>query len=157
MHGSGQNIILPAMRQPNPPTIAIVIDTSGSMSDDMLAWALSETQGVLRSLGSSDRAVRLYACDASVDSGQRIRNASQVKLTGGGGTDMRVGITAAMEQRPKPDCVLVLTDGFTSWPDEPLKGATLIVGLTDEGASDAVPAWARKVVVTRETTKAGRR
>jgi predicted metal-dependent peptidase len=147
MRQTGQNIILPAMRQPNPPKVSIVIDTSGSMSDEMLTWALSETQGVLRSLGSAGRSIRVITCDVGAE-GKRITKASDVKLKGGGGTDMRVGINEAMSQRDKPDVVMVLTDGFTPWPSEPLKGATLIVGLTDEAAAQNVPAWARKVVIT---------
>lgn len=149
MKQSGQEIILPAMRQPNPPKVAIVIDTSGSMSDDMLAWALSETQGVLRSLGASGRQVRVISCDADAST-QRVTNVSQVKLQGGGGTDMRVGIEAAMNGKEKPDAIVVLTDGYTPWPDAPLKGTTLIVGLTDEDASRSVPSWARTVVVSRQ-------
>lgn len=148
MNQSGQNILLPAMRQPNPPRVAIVIDTSGSMSDEMLSWALSETQGVLRSLGSSGRNVRVVSCDAAATS-KRVTNASDIELKGGGGTDMRVGIDEAMRQREKPDAVVVITDGYTPWPSEPLKGATLIVALTDDNASSAVPEWARQVVVTR--------
>ena len=148
MRQSGQDIILPAMRQPNPPRVSIVIDTSGSMSDDMLSWALSETQGVLRSLGSSGRNITVISCDATA-TGKRVTRASDIKLTGGGGTDMRVGIDEAMNGRSKPDCVVVLTDGFTEWPAEPLRGATLIVALTDESAAGKVPSWARKVVVTR--------
>jgi predicted metal-dependent peptidase len=148
MKQMGQTIILPAMRQPNPPKVSIVIDTSGSMSDDMLSWALSETQGVLRSLGSSGRQVRVISCDAKATT-QRVTNIASVKLSGGGGTDMRVGITEAMTSRDKPDVVIVLTDGYTPWPDEPLRGATLIVALTDDNAAGDVPTWARAVVVAR--------
>ena len=151
MKQSGQNIILPAMRQPEPPKVAIVIDTSGSMSDEMLSWALAETQGVLRSLGSSSRAVRVITCDARAE-GKRITNISQVELKGGGGTDMRVGIAEAMNGREKPDVCITISDGWTPWPDEPLKGATLIVALTDEGSASSVPSWARTVLVTPETT-----
>ena len=145
----GQNIILPAMRQPAPPKVSIVIDTSGSMSDGMLSWALSETQGVLRSLGSSGRSVKVISCDAKATS-QKVSKLSQITLAGGGGTDMRVGIDAAMADNPKPDVVIVLTDGYTPWHKEPLKGATLIVGLTEEGAANSVPNWARVVNIAPE-------
>lgn len=145
----GQNIILPAMRQPAPPKVSIVIDTSGSMSDSMLSWALSETQGVLRSLGSSGRSVKVISCDAKATS-QRVSKLGQINLSGGGGTDMRVGIDAAMSDNPKPDVVIVLTDGYTPWHKEPLRGATLIVGLTDEGGANSVPEWARVVNIAPE-------
>jgi hypothetical protein len=55
-----------------------------------------------------------------------------------------------MESHPTPDAVVVISDGYTPWPSEPLaKGATLIVALTDEGAARDVPEFARKVLVTR--------
>lgn len=149
MAASGQGIVLPAMRQPNPPKVSIVIDTSGSMSDEMLTWALAETQGVLRALGSTGRAVRVVTCDAAATS-ERVTDASRITLTGGGGTDMRVGIAEAMSHRDRPDLVLVLTDGYTPWPSEPLKGATLLVGLTDAQARDQVPSWARSVLINRD-------
>lgn len=146
MRAQGQNIVLPAMRQPNPPKVSIVIDTSGSMSEDELTYALSETQGVLRSLGSSGRNIQVITCDAQAHT-SKVNSISKVNLEGGGGTDMRVGIQAAMQGGSKPDVVIVLTDGFTPWPDEPLKGATLIAGLTDEGSRAQVPEWARAIMI----------
>lgn len=149
MRSTGQSIVLPAMRQPAPPKVSIVIDTSGSMSDDMLSWALSETQGVLRSLGSSGRNVKVISCDAKA-SIQKVSRIDQVTLAGGGGTDMRVGIDAALRDRERPDVIIVLTDGYTPWHEEPLKGTTLIVGLTDEGGKNQIPDWARVVSITPE-------
>jgi len=37
--------------------------------------------------------------------------AHDVKLLGGGGTDMGAGLARAAELRPKPDIIVVLTDG----------------------------------------------
>lgn len=148
LNQSGNNILFPAMRQPAPPQIAIVIDTSGSMSDEMLTWALSEAKGVLASRGSSGRAINVISCDSRAV-GQKVNNISQVKLVGAGGTDMRVGINEAMSKKPKPDAVIVITDGFTPWPDAPLKGTTLIVALTDESSLTTAPDWARKVLIVR--------
>jgi predicted metal-dependent peptidase len=145
---SGSKIIYPAMRQPAPPQISIVIDTSGSMSDEMLNWALSEAKAVLATRGSTNRAINVISCDARATT-QKVTNISQVQLVGAGGTDMRVGIKETMEQRPKPDAVIVISDGFTPWPDAPLKGTTLIVALTDESSLNTVPDWARKVLIVR--------
>jgi predicted metal-dependent peptidase len=149
MRQMGSGIVLPAMRQPAPPKVSIVIDTSGSMSDTMLGWALTETQGVLKALGSSGRNVNVVSCDAAASS-QKVSSVSQVKLNGGGGTDMRVGIAEAMKVKPAPDVIILITDGYTPYPDEPLKGTTLIVALTDDGAKDAVPDWARTVMVVQD-------
>lgn len=150
MNQTGQGIVLPAMRAPEPPKVTLVFDTSGSMSDDMIAWSLAECKGILRGLGSSGRSVNVIACDAVASDTQRVTRVENVDLSGGGGTDMRVGIAAAMESREKPEVIVVLTDGYTPWPDEQIKGVTLIAALTTEGAADQVPEWARKVVITRD-------
>jgi len=39
------------------------------------------------------------------------------RVHGHGGTDMRVGIHAALEMNPGPHAVVVFTDGETPWSD----------------------------------------
>ena len=60
----------------------------------MLAMALTEVDGLLKSLGLA-RQLRVLACDTAVAAAQRITSSRQVTLTGGGGTDMGAGIAAA--------------------------------------------------------------
>jgi hypothetical protein len=46
--------------------------------------------------------------------------------------------------------VIVLTDGFTPWPEEPPHGIRVIVGLLTEGPRARAwspPDWARTVVI----------
>ena len=62
-------VVLPALRRP-VPEVAVVCDTSGSMSDDMLAMALTEVDGLLKSLGLA-RQLRVLACDTAVAAAQR--------------------------------------------------------------------------------------
>lgn len=135
-------IITPAMRAPRV-TAAEVIDTSASMADDDLAVCLSETNGVIKAVGGS---VRVIACDAAADTARVVRHARDVKLIGGGGTDMRVGIAAAEALRPAPDVIVCVTDGGTPWPEKPTR-ARLIVVLTRPNFADRVPSWARVLVV----------
>jgi len=47
-----------------PPRVAMVLDTSGSMSDSMLGQSLAEVGGVLRSLGNRRRNLKIVCCDA---------------------------------------------------------------------------------------------
>jgi predicted metal-dependent peptidase len=105
-------VVLPSLRRP-VPTIAIVIDTSASVDSKMLDQALAEVDGALSSSGTRRNDVTVLSCDAGVGNTQRVRSARDVRLIGGGGTDMRVGIHAAMQLRPRPDVVVVLTDGWT--------------------------------------------
>ena len=104
-------VVLPALRRP-VPEVAVVCDTSGSMTEDLLAAALAEVEGLLRSLGLA-RQVRVLACDTAVGAVRRVTSARQVELVGGGGTDMGAGIDAAAALRPRPAVTVVLTDGFT--------------------------------------------
>ncbi len=137
-------VVLPALRRP-VPEVAVVCDTSASMSDDLLAAALAEVDGLLRSLGMA-RQVRVLACDTAVGTAQRVSSARQVELTGGGGTDMAAGIAAAAALRPRPALTVVLTDGYTPWPDLAPKGTRVLIGLLGDGAP-AAPSWARAVRV----------
>jgi predicted metal-dependent peptidase len=139
------DVILPALRRP-VPEVAVVCDTSGSMSDELLAMALAEVEGLLRSLGMA-RQLRVLACDTAVAPAQRVTSARQVSLVGGGGTNMGAGIAAAAALRPKPAVCVVLTDGYTPWPSVAPKGMRVVVGLLGAGAP-AAPSWARAVIVT---------
>ena len=94
------DVVLPALRRP-VPDIAVVCDTSGSMSDDLLAMALAEVEGLLRAVGLA-RQLRVLACDTAVGPVRRVSSARQVELVGGGGTDMGAGIAAASSLRPRP-------------------------------------------------------
>lgn len=135
-------IITPAMRAPRV-TAAAVIDTSGSMGRDDLDAALAEVGGVIKAVGGT---IRVIACDADAGTARNVRTARDVNLTGGGGTDMRVGIAAAEALRPAPDVIVVLTDGDTPWPDAPTR-AHLVCVLTRPHALGRVPAWARAITV----------
>src|SRR5256886_16800616 len=84
------DVVLPALRRP-VPEVAVVCDTSGSMTEDLLAMVLAEVEGLLRALGLA-RQVRVLACDTAVAPAQRVRSARQVELIGRGGTGMCPGI-----------------------------------------------------------------
>ncbi len=131
-------VVLPSLERPMPD-VAIVCDTSGSMTGDLLARVLAEVEAILQRVGLRDTNVRVLACDAEVHSVRRVSRTSQVELLGGGGTDMGEGIAEAAALKPRPSIIVVLTDGLTPWPDEPPRGVRVIVGLI-EGDSRA---WAR--------------
>ena len=138
------NVVLPALRRP-VPEVAVVCDTSGSMTDDLLAAALAEVDGLMRNLGMT-RQVRVLACDTAVGPAQRVNSARQIQLVGGRGTNMGTGIAAAAALRPRPAVTVVLTDGYTPWPTLAPKGTRVVVGLIGPGAP-AAPPWARAVRV----------
>jgi predicted metal-dependent peptidase len=138
-------VVLPALRAP-VVRVAVVVDTSGSMSGRELGAALEQINSILRSVGAREGLVVL-AVDAEVHVTKQVFRANEVNLVGGGGTDMRVGIEAAARLRPRPEVVIVLTDGFTPWPNVPPRGMRVIAGVIGN-AQVSVPDWMKVVRIT---------
>lgn len=138
--------VIPALQRP-VPDVAIVCDTSGSMNEELLGQVLAEVDGILRNVGVRRSQVRVLACDAAVHKVERVTSARQVTLVGGGGTDMGAGIAAAAALRPRPNVVVVLTDGYTPWPPEPPPRTSVVVALLAAGCDFPPPPWAKVVVV----------
>ena len=140
-HG-GETVIRPGMTRPIPD-IAVVVDTSASMQDDYLAQALAEIRGILTRVVPGD-GIRVFSVDADVAADSRVFNARRVELVGGGGTDMRIGIDAAV--KAKPAAIVVITDGFTPWPaTRPPAAPLTIAALTEDWALDRVPVWIKAI------------
>lgn len=143
---SPQGVILPGMRSPRPE-VGVAIDTSGSMSREDLEVCLIEVRGVCRAVGAR---VSVTSVDADVHGGvQRVLDAKQIQLAGGGGTDMGVGIEALAKARPRPHVIVILTDGWTPYPTEPPRGIQVVVCLIGAGHAGpkSVPTWARAIEV----------
>lgn len=145
LHG----FILPSMREPPPPSGAVVLDTSGSMSPAELAQGLAEIAGILKQVSRGRSRLQVIMCDADAGEARTIRSISDVRLAGGGGTDMRVGIGAAAALRPRADFVVVFTDGLTPWPDHPPEHnpAARYIAVLSDGPRAGVPHWMRTIVV----------
>ncbi|PWE10807.1 hypothetical protein DD630_32245 [Streptomyces sp. BSE7F] len=148
--------VLPSLRR-TPPRVSVVVDTSGSVSDAELGSALLEVTAISRAVGGRRDLVSVVPCDAAPHEVHRLCRAEGIPLVGGGGTDLRAGVTRALGARPRPDVLVVLTDGQTRWPSSRPPCRT-VVGLfprpprrTDEENPDYVPdtppEWARVVTV----------
>jgi predicted metal-dependent peptidase len=134
-------VVLPRTISP-VPAVAVVVDTSGSMSPAQLSEAWSEVSECLRLMGSNRRLVTVLAND--VDATVVAASGTDVQLIGGGGTDLRKGIAAATRLHPRPGLIVVLTDGATPWPAEP-PPCRVVVALL--GTDATTPAWATTVKV----------
>ncbi|MFD5656475.1 vWA domain-containing protein [Streptomyces hirsutus] len=153
-------VVLPSLRR-TPPRVAVVIDTSGSVSDAELGSALREVAAISRAVGGRRDMVSVVSCDAAATVVRSLCRAEGIPLVGGGGTDLRTGFAAALGSRPRPDALVVLTDGQTPWPDRRPPCRT-VVGLfprrhtaassydedNPEYRPDAPPGWARVVTIT---------
>ncbi|QFZ78318.1 hypothetical protein GFH48_37985 [Streptomyces fagopyri] len=157
--------VLPSLRR-RPPRVAVVIDTSGSVGDDELGSALREVAAISRAVGGRRDLITVLPCDASARIVHPLCRAEGIPLVGGGGTDLRTGFARALRRGPRPDVIVVLTDGQTPWPSERPPCRT-VVGLFPRQSSssswdeddpdyvpDSPPVWARVVVI--ESTPATR-
>lgn len=140
------NVVMPGQHRP-VPRVSIIVDTSASVDDWMLARALGEVDAVIASLGVPGSHLTLYSVDAAVHTVKKLRSARDAQLVGAGGTDLRIGLRAVEAERPRPDVVIVFTDGDTPWPASPPAGAAVIVVmLTHKGnPTPASPTWSTTV------------
>jgi len=143
-------VILPALRR-RPPRVSVVIDTSASVSDAELGSALLEVAAIGRAVGGRRDQVSVLSCDAAAGVAVPLCRAEGIPLIGGGGTDMREGFAMVLARRPRPDVVVVLTDGQTPWPDRQPACRT-VVGLFPrrrryDDEDDPPPSWARVVTI----------
>lgn len=134
--------ILPSMRD-FFPRIGLVRDTSGSMDESDIARSIAETRGLLKEMGGEIVDIEV---DCQVHAVKAIRDVKQVKIMGGGGTDMGVGILHACGLKPRLDIIIVITDGETPWPKSPPPTKVVVV-LTREASKEHVPSWAKVIVV----------
>lgn len=142
---------LPGTRRP-VPRVSVVIDTSASVDDHLLGTAVGEVMGALSSLGIAGAGITVYSCDVAVGAITHVRRMDDIRLTGGGGTDMRVAFTRIDADRPRPDVVVVLTDGYTPWPQTPPVAAACVVGLLARRGDPLPPTphWAVRVECRRD-------
>jgi predicted metal-dependent peptidase len=149
-------VVLPSLRR-RPPRVCVIIDTSGSVSDAELGSAILEVAAISRAVGGRRDLVSVLSCDAAAGVAHPLCRAEGIPLLGGGGTDLREGFAKAQRSNPRPDVIVVLTDGQTPWPNRRPPCRT-VVGLFprqkpawDEEDPDYVPEsppdWARVVVI----------
>ena len=95
--------------------ICVIVDTSGSISEGELSQAIAEIRAVADLV--QPESIRVLSADTDVASEQVLEQGDDVDVTlaGGGGTDMRIPLTYVEQYEP---CVVILiTDGYTPWPD----------------------------------------
>jgi predicted metal-dependent peptidase len=144
--GALPGFVLPGQRRP-VPRVSVVIDTSASVDDGLLSRALGELDGAIAALGVAGSHLTVYSVDAAVHTAQRLTKARDAVLVGAGGTDLRLGLRAIEAQRPRPDVVIVFTDGDTPWPPAPPPGARVVVGILGRRGQSLqpTPPWVVRV------------
>lgn len=133
----------------NAARCAVVIDTSGSMSDDDLAQCVTETVEIARESG-----VRLYLVthDWGVRWAGWLRpqcrpGAIKGAIKGRGGTCAREAYRKVSQATQRFDVMIHLTDGELSWPEWPTNARKRVVALCGYDVAGSVPKGATVVEV----------
>jgi len=134
-------VLRPGTAKPSAD-IAVVVDTSGSMQAEDHSRAVAEVCAILRTAVPGE-AVSVYSANERVVASQAVTQARQIRLVGGGGTDMGRAVVDAAAARPRPAVIIVVTDGATGWPPERPPGVTakVIAVVTRPDWGYSVPRW----------------
>lgn len=119
-------IILSNYRLPMPDLwsesireLVLVVDTSGSMTEELLSQVASHVSAGLAICAPEK--VHVVYCDADINRVETSHNATSVelKMCGGGGTDFRPPFKWVAENAPQADGIIYFTDGYGEFPDDP--------------------------------------
>lgn len=118
----GNDIYMPSMQSTTMGELAVVIDTSGScFSGSVITSFVSELASIIESV--RPERVRVLYCDAAVHGEQVFDDGkfsvTQLKVKGGGGTDLTTAFEYIRAKRYQPQAAIVFTDGETPYGTAP--------------------------------------
>jgi predicted metal-dependent peptidase len=140
--GWHMDAVMPGQKPDEMIDVAVMLDASGSISQDMLRDFLSEIQGIMDSFPSYKIHVVTFDTDcynpAQYDS-DNLDSMIDYEVSGGGGTDFDCIFTYLKDQEITPRRLIVFTDGypFGSWGDAEYCYTTWIL----HGTTTIVPPW----------------
>ena len=130
--GLDSGIWLPGMDRETTIDVAIFIDLSGSILDEMARDFLSEVKGIMDQY--NDYRIHIACFDTSVHNPQvftphNMEEFEDYDLVGGGGTDFNCCFDWMKEEGIQPKKMIMFTDGypFGSWGDETYCDSLFIV------------------------------
>lgn len=118
----GQDLYMPSSIAESMGPLVVGIDTSGSISGELVSAFLSEVVGLCENV--MPEVLHLIECDAKVQAHEVYDQAalptlrSKTELKGGGGTDMRQIFKYVADNNIKPEAIVVLTDMETPFPEQ---------------------------------------
>lgn len=114
-----QDIYLPSMHNHVIGNIVVAVDTSGSITKDIIEKFVAE----MVKLSHLVQEITVITCDAAVHEVVKLNQLGdilkKVKFLGGGGTDFRPAFDVVAKQKLSPELFIYLTDLFGSFPEKP--------------------------------------
>lgn len=125
--------------------ILFMVDTSGSMSDDMITAAFSEVKGAIDQFDGKLRGWLGFFDAAIVEpiAFETIEEFRVIQPSGGGGTDFQI-IFEFVHQHMKynpPASIIILTDGYAPFPNQALSDGIPVLWLLNN--EEVAPPWGK--------------
>ena len=148
----------------------IAIDTSGSVSGDLVQSFVQKTYNILRSTESFASKINLHIiqCDQEIREDVKItcqedfdEYLAHMTLKGFGGTDFRPVFAYVEELRKKKEFrnlkgLIYFTDGLGLYPERKPDYDTAFVFLDEDYQNPTVPPWAIKLILDRDDIERSR-
>ncbi len=134
--------------------ILFMIDTSGSMSDDMVTLVYSEVKGAIDQFNGKLKGW-LGFFDGAIIAPKPFENVDDfkvIKAVGGGGTDFQIIFEYVHRHMSEclPASIVILTDGYAPFPQERLTGGIPVLWLLNN--EEVHPPWGK---IARMTAGSG--
>jgi predicted metal-dependent peptidase len=131
---SGIRTVLPG-RVPDGRPAVVAIDTSGSMSADILSHTLGEVRDILACYPGL--AGRVIQCDAAIHADEAISETDHIAIRGGGGSSTEPVFDRLRDEGLMPPLLIYFTDLWVAFPDwhPPFP----VLWVTPPGCGQAVP------------------
>jgi hypothetical protein len=151
---SDSMFMLPDLNEPTETVknVLFMIDTSGSMSDDMISQAFQEIRGAIEQFGGKLEGY-LGFFDAVVVPPvpfSTVEELDIIRLYGGGGTrfDIIFDYVKKEMKDEMPTSIVILTDGYAPFPKEDKAMGIPVLWVINN--DDVVPPWGKHTVITIE-------
>jgi predicted metal-dependent peptidase len=136
-------LYLPAMKSYQLGKIAVVVDTSGSITGELMSQFAAE----IKKMSNMISEIAVISCDAVVNSFEVITDCAgiekAVQFKGGGGTDFRPPFIELKNRRFDPEVFIYLTDAQGPFPEK-APGFPCIFVITP-GSDAPTPKWGIRV------------
>ena len=143
---------------------AIIIDTSGSVSGELVQTFIKKTYNILKNTESFFSKINLHIiqCDAEVQEAVKITSQdefdkylSNMKLKGFGGTDFRPAFSyvdglVKTGEFTRLKGVIYFTDGWGTFPERKPNYDAAFVFIREDNFNPQVPPWVIKLVLDKE-------
>jgi predicted metal-dependent peptidase len=135
------------------PKVMFGVDTSGSMSTEDHRRGIQEIEGIIKAANRNKGAIKVFSIDTQVQNIKPVNSVEKLKLQGGGGTAMDIGVDYCnqLPRKDKVDIFILATDGYTNWNafekslTQAHKNFSSIVLITQKGSWDNITPGCRRM------------